>query len=64
MTFPWLSETEEAARASERAELAPTILPMGGAGLCPAGAHEPVQLHRGVKEGVHGGTLGSPVLSA
>jgi hypothetical protein len=34
---------------------------LGGAGLRPVGAQVPAELHRGVKEGAHGGTLGSPV---
>jgi len=35
----------------------------GGAGLRPAGARVTDRPARGVKEGAHGGTTGSPVLN-
>ena len=38
------------------------LVPVGEAGLRPAGAHAGVGASASVKEGVHGGTMGSPML--
>ena len=38
------------------------LVPVGEAGLRPAGAHADEGASASVKEGVHGGTMGSPVL--
>ena len=35
---------------------------VGGAGLCPAGAEGSISQAAAVKEGAHGGTMGSPML--
>jgi hypothetical protein len=52
-----LSETAPMRQQDQRAAF------LGEAGLCPARAAEAARSAAGVKEGAHGGTMGSPVLN-